>query len=288
MKHPLPFIVAAALLPGGLRAQALITPPSAAPRDTAEWTVALDLDQRTYYLGREYGDHALAVSPSVTYSHPSGFYGQLSGYYFRQSAPPRYSFTDLEVGYANAFTPAWTYSVSLDRVFFTQALTSGEPRINNGLEAYTAYALGPLSLALDYNFFFQKQRAQTMSLALNGTVKKADWLGADDVSLAPGAEIFYGSPLAGLRYGGLYAGGAAAPVANPRRRRANATAVPDETAVPSLMGFELVLPLAYHRYPFSYTLAGHYVVPVRTGTEPTAEPLRTAAYASFRVDFTFR
>ena len=286
MKHPLPFIFAAALLPHGLRAQALVAPQSAAPRDTAEWTVALDVDQRTYYLGREYGDHALAVSPSVTYSHPSGFYGQLSGYYFRQSAPPRYAFTDLEVGYANAFTPAWTYSVSLDRVFFTQALTSGEPRVNNGLEAYTAYALGPLSLALDYNFFFQKQRAQTVSLALSGLLKKAAWLGADDVRLTPGAEIFGGSPLALLRYGGVYAApGAVAAPAGGRRRR-NGSAAPDETAAPSLLGYELTLPLQYNRYPFSYALTGHYVVPVRAGAE--TEPLPPAAFVSFRVDFTLR
>lgn len=258
-----------------------------APRDTAEWTVALDADQRTYYLAREYGDHALSLSPSVVYSHPSGFYGQLAGYYFRQSAPPRYSFTDLEVGYANELAPAWTYSLSLDRVFFTQALASGEPRINNGFEANTAYTLGPLSLALDYNFFFQKQKAQTVALALNGTLKKADWLGAEAVSLAPGAEVFWGSPLAVLRYGGVYTAPGTAPGPGTRRRNSkNSSTLPDETASPGLMGYELTLPLAYTRYPLAYTLTGHYVAPVRAGAE--TESLPRAAYASFRVEFTFR
>lgn len=254
--------------------------------------MALDADQRTYYLGREYGDHALALSPSVVYSHPSGFYGQLQGYYFRQSAPPRYSFTDLEVGYANEFLPHWTYSVSLDRVFFTHALSLDEPRINNGFEANTAYAWGPLALALDYTFFFQQQRAQTASLLLTGVLKKANCLGADALSLTPGAEVYYGSPLALLRYGGAYAppGTAAAPAVATRRRR-NGTVVstvPDATAAPSRMGYELTLPLTYARRPFSYVLTGHYVRPRRTSTDPTAEVLRPAAYASFRVDFTFR
>lgn len=271
------------LLPCGLRAQVLMTPRPPAAHDTAEWTVAINADQRTYYLGREYGDHSLAVSPSVIYSHPSGFYGQVSGYYFHQSVPPHYSFTDLEVGFANSFTQAWTYSLSLDRVFFTQALTSGEPLINNGLEANTAYSLGPFNLALDYNFFFQKQKAQTIALALNGTLKKEDWLGADAVSLSPGAEIFWGSPLAGLRYGGAYD----ALVPGTRRRKGRAgTVLTDETATPSLMGYELTLPLAYTRYPFAYTLTGHYIAPVRANAE--TEPLPRAAYASFRVDFTFR
>lgn len=292
MKHPLLFAIALALPGAELRAQVLAAPPRPVAADTAEWTVALDADQRTYYLGREYGDHALSLSPSIVYSHPSGFYGQLQGYYFRQSAPPRYSFTDLEVGYANEFLPRWTYSVSLDRVFFTQALGSDEPRINNGFEANTAYAWGPLALALDYNFFFQRQRAQTVSLLLTGTIKKANWLGADALSLTPGAEVFYGSPLALLRYGGAYAppGTAGAPVVATRRRR-NGTVVstvPDATAAPRPMGYELTLPLTYARYPFSYVLTGHYVQPRRTSTDPTAEVLRPAAYASFRVDFTFR
>ena len=52
------------------------------------------------------------------------------------------------------------------------------------------------------------------------------------------------------------------------------------------MGYELTLPLAYARYPFVYTLTGHYIAPVRASAE--TEPLPRAAYASFRVDFTFR
>ena len=290
MKHPLLFASILALHCGQLRAQVLAAPPRPPATDNAEWTVSLDADQRTYYLGREYGDHALSLSPSIVYSHPSGFYGQIQGYYFRQSAPPRYSFTDLEVGYANEFLPRWTYSASLDRVFFTEALGNGEPRINNGFEANTAYAWGPLALALDYNFFFQKQRAQTVSLLLTGTLEKANWLGADALRLTPGAEVFYGSPLALLRYGGVYAtpSTATAPAPTPRRRRSGAVAVPDASAAPRLMGYELTLPLAYARYPFSYALTGHYVMPQRTSTDPTAEVLRPAAYASFRVDFTFR
>ena len=287
MKSLLLLIIPLLFFPHWLRAQANGSPSPVAAPDTAEWTVSLNADQRTYFLGREYGNHALALSPSVMYGHPSGFYGQLSGYYFRQSAPPRYSFTDLELGFANAFTPRWTYSVSLDRIFYTQALTSTEPRINNGFEANTAYALGPLSLALDYNFFFEKQKAQTFSVLLSGLVKKDDWLGADDVSLTPGAEVFYGSPLALLRYGGTYAApGSAAPTR--RRRPSSANAVPNETAALGRMGYELTLPLAYTRYPLAYALTGHYVVPMRTGTDAAAEGLRPAAYASFRVDFTFR
>ncbi|MFD1469340.1 hypothetical protein ACFQ48_14005 [Hymenobacter caeli] len=289
MKYLLLLIIPLLSLPHQLRAQSKGSPSPMAAPDTAEWTVALDADQRTYYLGREYGDHALALTPSVMYSHPSGFYGQIAGYYFRQSAPPRYSFTDVEVGFANEFMPAWTYSVSLDRVFYTQKLGSDEPRINNGFEANTAYALGPLSLAVDYNFFFQQQKAQTVSVLLSGTVKKAHWLGADDVRLTPGAEVYYGSPLALLRYGGTYVAPGAVAAAPTRRRRANnASTVPDETARPRLMGYELTLPLAYTRYPWAYAVTGHYVLPVRTGTDAAAEVLRPAAYASFRVDFTFR
>jgi hypothetical protein len=82
-------------------------PPAPAARDTtatSEWTLSLLADQRSFYLGREYGDHAPSPVPSLTYSHRSGLYGTVGGYYFQQSQPLRYAFTDLELGYANDLT----------------------------------------------------------------------------------------------------------------------------------------------------------------------------------------
>ncbi|RYY14287.1 MAG: hypothetical protein EOO36_14520, partial [Cytophagaceae bacterium] len=207
MKH---FLLALLLLPGRLLAQVngIAVPPIAARPDTATsatWTLSLEAFQRTFYLGREYGDHAYSLAPSLTYSHPSGFYGTLSGYYFHQSEPPHYAFTDLELGYANTITDHWLYSVSYDRIFFTPPTSTSDKLIENGLEAFTAYDLGPLRATFDYNFFFGKSSAQTITLALSGKLKKTNWLGADEISLTPQAEVLWGSPLALARYGGTYA-----------------------------------------------------------------------------------
>jgi len=262
--------------------------PSAATlatRDStaAEWTLSLIADQRTFYLGREYGNHAFSLMPSLTYSHPSGFYGTLSGYYFHSSAPPRYAFTDLELGYANDITKHWTYSLSYDRVFFTPPLTATDRLLPNGLEAYTSYDLGPLQAAVDYNFFFGSSSAQTINLALRAKLRQDDLLGLDQVSLLPGAEVIWGSPLALARYGGTYTT-TATNTASVRGRRKTTQVVAGQTV--RLLGYELTLPLEIDNGAVAYTLTGHYVVPRRT-PDDTPAPLPTGAYLSLQIDFTF-
>jgi hypothetical protein len=276
------------LLPSPLLAQLNTTgPPTTFAHDTAatsEWTLSLLADQRSFYLGREYGDHALSLAPSLTYSHASGLYGTVGGYYFQQSQPPRYAFTDLELGYANDFTNAWTYSVSYNRVFFTPPTSATDKLIPNGLEAYTAYQLGPLQAALDYNFFFGKSSAQTITLALSGKLEKENWLGFDAVRLTPEAQVLWGSPLALARYGGTYTATSTTAKLHGRRKTTSATETPSQAV--RLLGYELALPLKAERGALAYTLAGHYIVPRRT-PDDAATPLPSGGYLSLQVDFTF-
>ncbi|MFD1874139.1 hypothetical protein [Hymenobacter bucti] len=277
-------LLVALLLPFSALAQIGAPPPIAlATHDSTatNWTLSLLADQRTFYLGREYGDHAYSLLPSITYSHPSGFYGTLSGYYFHASEPPRYAFTDLELGYANDLTKHWAYSLSYDRIFFSPPLTATDKLIPNGLEAYTTYDLGPLQAGLDYNFFFGKSTAQTIALALRAKAHKTHWLGFDEVSLLPGAEVLWGSSLALARYGGTYSTTGITTV----RGRRKTTQTTDSQPM-RLLGYELTLPLAIERGPFTCTLTGHYVVPCRTLSDP-ATPLPPGAYLSAQVDFSF-
>jgi hypothetical protein len=281
------------LLPAPLLAQInTARPPAAALASdttaTSEWTLSLLADQRTFYLGREYGDHALSLIPSLTYSHRSGLYGTLSGYYFQQSQPPHYAFTDLELGYANNFTDAWSYSVSYDRVFFTPPLSATDRLIPNGLEAYTAYQLGPLEASLDYNLFFGKSSGQSITLGFSSTFAKEDWLGFDEVSLTPEAQVLWGSPLALARYGGTYATTTTSVTKVRGRRKTTTTTTTTETASQAvrLLAYELALPLRAERGALAYTLAGHYVVPHRT-PDDAAAPLPTGSYLSLQIDFTF-
>lgn len=289
-------VVAALLSPLSALAQiGTATPPaaSAASDSTgAEWTLSLLADQRTFYLGREYGDHAYSLVPSLTYSHPSGFYGTLSGYYFHASEPPRYAFTDLELGYANDITKHWAYSLSYDRIFFSPPLTSTDKLIPNGLEAYTTYDLGPLQAGLDYNFFFGKSTAQTIALALRAKAHKTNWLGFEEVNLTPGAEVLWGSPLTLARYGGTYAATTTTTTSITTKRGRRKTTTTTQTAEPTasqavrLLGYELTLPLEVVRGPLAYTLTGHYVLPRRT-PDDTAAPLPSGGYLSLQVDFSF-
>jgi hypothetical protein len=114
-------------------------------------------------------------------------------------------------------------------------------------------------------------------------LRQTGLLGLDAVSLLPGAEVLWGSPLALARYGGTYSTTTMA-TTNIRGRRKTTQAVAGQTV--RLLGYELTLPLEIDTGPVAYTLTGHYVVPRRT-PDDTPAPLPTGTYLSLQVDYTF-
>lgn len=235
-------------------------PALAAADSTAGWELRLEGYQRTSYLGREYGSYAYSISPSIGYTAASGLYGTLEGLFF-SPVKPSYVYTSLELGYAGDFTKAWSYSLSGNRTFYAGRVSKKDSVLRNCLEAYTQYDLGPVSLGLDYNFLFDRFHAHTVGFSVSVPLEKKQWLGFDNVSFAPVAELDWGSSLALLRFGQL---------STPLDKNFDSVDKPSLKLVP--LAYEFGFPLEVQRGPLAFNLTGHLLVPLRVRGESQAPP----------------
>lgn len=267
------------------RHQQRVSQPDSAAGDTAYSALVISLDgsSRSFYLAREFGNKALSLEPEITYSHKSGVYATISGFYLNQGTAPRYAFTDVAIGYEGEVTPRWNYSAALDRLYFTPAQRNNAEAapIRNGFEAYTNYRLGPITLGANYNYFFGGKTAHVLTTTLGALFKKEHWRGVDTITLEPYWDVFFGTNYALLRYGGLYQG--INQLLLTRQGRKLLTGQGDKLR---LMGSEIVVPVALSIRAFTVTLAGHTVLPVHLSDETTALP--TVFYGQLSVGYTLR
>lgn len=182
--------------------------------DRSELILGLARENRTFFLGREFGQRIPNYAPTLSYTHRTGLYVNAEGFYSDKNQPaPHYYFTEVEVGYANQLMNRLTYSVSYNRVFFTKETAKrGILPIRNGVEAYAAYDFGPVNLGVDYTYYFDQQHAQLLTATLGSTVfRRRNWLGFSEVSLTPAVSAYWGTYSTLLRYGGLYGTGVVVP-----------------------------------------------------------------------------
>ena len=248
----LPFFAAGQALPPAAPAPVKAV---AALDSSAGWELRLDYDQRTSYLGREYGNHDYSISPQVSYSAANGLYGSLEGLYF-SPVQPAYVYTSLELGYAGEFSDNWRFSLSGNRTFYAGRVTKKDSVLRNCLETYTQYDLGPVALGVDYNFLFDRFHAHTLGLALSVPLEKTHFLGFDKVSFTPAAEVDWGSSLALLRFGAL---------ATPLDKGFDSVDKPSLRLVP--LAYEFGFPLEVQRGALALNLTGHLLVPIRVSGE---------------------
>ena len=253
----LPLFATAQALPPAAPHSALTV---AAPDSSAGWELRLDYEARTSYLGREYGSRAYSLNPQLSYSAPNGLYGRLEGLYF-SPVRPGYVYTGLELGYAGELTDHWSFSLSGNRTFYTGRVTRRDSVLRNDLEAYTQYDLGSLHLGLDYNFLFDRFHAHTVGLNLAVPLTKKHWLGFDQVSFTPEAELVWGSSLALLRFGAL-----ATSLSHnfARVEQSGLRLVP--------LAYEFSFPLEMQRGRLALNLAGHLLAPLRVRGDTQAPP----------------
>ena len=235
-------------------------PPMMASDSSAGWELRLEYEARTSYLGREYGSHDYSLNPQVSYSAVNGLYGRLEGLYF-SPVRPGYVYTSLELGYAGELTDNWSYSLSANRVFYNGRITKRDFVLRNDLEVYTQYGLGPVALALDYNFLFDRFYAHTLGFNLSVPLEKAHWLGFDKVSFTPAAELDWGSSLALLRFG---------PLATPLDQNFAQVDQPSLRLVP--LAYEFSFPLKVQRGCLALSATAHLLAPLRVRGEIQAPP----------------
>lgn len=160
----------------------------------AEINVRVNYTSRAVFSGREFGVREWMSTPSITYYAKSGFYADLSGYYFSQSLP-HYELTALSAGYLGIVSDRVTLSGELGRTFLSQ--TSQQNLLPYSGNLSMSYLITPVfSANADYYLMFGNATAHRARLSVSAFVSKKivnSAVGLKRISCIPALVTIFGT-----------------------------------------------------------------------------------------------
>lgn len=149
---------------------------------------------RAVFSGREFGVREWMSTPSITYYAKSGFYADVSGYYFSQSIP-HYELTALSAGYLGIVSDRVTVSGELGRTFLSQASQQNLLPYSGNLSM--SYLVNPVfSANADYYLMFGNATAHRARLSVSAFVSKkiaSSAVGLRRISCIPALTVIFGT-----------------------------------------------------------------------------------------------
>lgn len=154
-------------------------------------SMRLGYTNKVLYAGRNYGVNQALMMPSLTYSHKSGWYGDLAGFSYSQSQP-RYELTMISAGYIGAIGKKFLYIGEYSRSFFTKP--DSNTALSNALTFYGAYSIGEYTSTLTYSTLFGNGSTSSLlvpSFSRAFTFSKLGFI--DKITITPSVSASIGS-----------------------------------------------------------------------------------------------
>ncbi|RYF76390.1 MAG: hypothetical protein EOO39_05630 [Cytophagaceae bacterium] len=160
----------------------------------AEINVRINYTSRAVFSGREFGVREWMSTPSITYYAKSGFYADLSGYYFSQSLP-HYELTALSAGYLGIVSNRVTLSGEFSRTFLSQSSQQNLLPYSGNLSM--SYMISPVfSAGTDYYLMFGNATAHRVRFSLSAFASKklaTSAIGLKRISCIPTLTAIFGT-----------------------------------------------------------------------------------------------
>ncbi|MEZ0541758.1 hypothetical protein [Fibrella arboris] len=269
----------------------------------SEINVRINYTSRAVFSGREFGVREWMSTPSITYYAKSGFYADLSGYYFSQSQP-HYELTALSAGYLGIISSRVTVSGELGRTILSQKNQQNLLPYSGNMSV--SYTISPLFAAnADYYLMFGNATAHRSRLSVSAFIYKkiaGSALGLKRISCVPAITTVFGTETSVYN---LYQPAittttalTAATTAAERRllriqqrllAKRNGTTTATETTTDrfGLMALDLTLPVRATFTGFRLGLTNHLVKPVKVYPDEEL-PTNLLYYADLSLTFIIR
>ncbi|MBO0949588.1 hypothetical protein [Fibrella forsythiae] len=168
--------------------------PASGSATRAEINVRVNYTSRAVFSGREFGVREWMSTPSITYYAKSGFYADVSGYYFSQSLP-HYELTALSAGYLGIVSSRVTLSGELSRTFLSKASQQNLLPYSGNLSMN--YLISPVfSVNTDYYLMFGNATAHRVRFSLSAFASKKmgeSSVGLKRISCIPALTAIFGT-----------------------------------------------------------------------------------------------
>lgn len=142
--------------------------------------------------GRTLGIENFGITPGATYYHPSGFYGDVSGFW-SADFDPKYYLTVATVGYMRDFSKKLSVMGGYDRYFYTVADQDTYIPYRNSLSVSPILDLKPFSISVNYSFYFGDQYAHRIMPGISCLFQKRKFLKLDRIAIRPSIYVLFGN-----------------------------------------------------------------------------------------------
>lgn len=140
--------------------------------------------------GRTLGITQFGLSPGITYYHKSGLYADVTAYWSRDFEPNLY-LTTLSAGYLHTVGNSFSVLAAFDHFFYHYDDDYFIP-YSNAASMSAMLDLKPVSLRLDYSFYFGDAHAHRILPGISGNFRKRDFLGFDRITFYPAVYVLFG------------------------------------------------------------------------------------------------
>ena len=156
----------------------------------SQLAIRMGYNSNVLSAGRTLGIENFGLAPGLSFYHMSGLFADVTSFWSKDF-DPSYYLTITSLGYMRDFTKHFSILAGYDHYFYN---TSGSYiPYENTLYVTPIVEFKPVSLSLNYSFYFGDQQVHRIMPSLGGTIEKKNWLGLSRVALLPTISVLWGN-----------------------------------------------------------------------------------------------
>jgi hypothetical protein len=157
----------------------------------SQLAIRMGYNSNVLSAGRTLGIENFGLAPGLSFYHTSGLFADVTAYWSKDF-DPSYYLTVTSVGYMHDFSKKLSVIAGYDHYFYN---TSGDSYIpyQNTLYVTPIIEFKPVSLSVNYSFYFGDQSVHRLMPSLTLTLEKKKWLGLDRIAFMPSFNLLWGN-----------------------------------------------------------------------------------------------
>lgn len=162
--------------------------------ESSQLALRLSYNSNVLSAGRTLGIENFGLSPGLSYFHKSGFYADVSGFWSKDF-DPSYYLTILSGGYMKDFSKHFSVMAGFDKYLYNFKGEDVYIPYRNTLSVTPIVDVRPLSLSVNYSFYFGDQYAHRVMPTLSATLERKKFWHFDRISISPSVLLLWGNEI---------------------------------------------------------------------------------------------
>lgn len=157
----------------------------------SQLAIRMGYNSNVLSAGRTLGIENFGLAPGLSFYHMSGLFADVTSFWSKDF-DPSYYLTITSLGYMRDFSKHFSILAGYDHYFYNMSGDSYIP-YQNTLYATPMVEFRPVSLSVNYSFYFGDQHVHRIMPSLGGTIEKKNWLGLSRIALLPTVSVLWGN-----------------------------------------------------------------------------------------------